>query len=193
MTKKNITLIRHAESQANAGGVTITPESIALTERGMQQSKAFADALDVAPALIVVSPFLRARQTAQPVIEKYPEAKIEPWPIQEFTYLSPVRCRNTTLQQRVPWAAEYWNRGDPHYCDGDGAESFAEFLGRVQDFSTQLSGRTERPILVFGHQMFMTACLWLRDRSAADAAQGIREFRTYLLENVIPNVGQCTT
>jgi probable phosphoglycerate mutase len=192
MMKKQITLIRHAESQANAGGVTITPESIELTERGMQQAKAFADALDVAPALIVVSPFLRARQTAQPVIDKYPEAKIEPWPIQEFTYLSPVRCCNTTLKQRVPWAAEYWNKGDPHYCDGDGAESFSEFLGRVQDFSTQLSRRTERPILVFGHQMFMTACLWLRDRSAADAVEGIREFRTYLLENVIPNVGQCT-
>ncbi len=192
MTKKHITLIRHAESQANAGGVTMTPESIGLTEKGTQQAKALADALNVAPALIVVSPLLRARQTAQPVIDKYPEAKIEPWPIQEFTYLSPVRCRNTTLQQRVPWAEEYWNRGDPNYCDGNGAESFSEFLGRVQHFSAQLSRRTERPILVFGHQMFMTACLWLKDRSAVEAVEGIREFRAYLLENVIPNVGQCT-
>jgi broad specificity phosphatase PhoE len=192
MMKKNIMLIRHAESEANAGGITMTPDSIKLTERGIQQARAFADSLDIIPALIVVSPFVRTRQTAQPVIEKYPEAKIEQWPIQEFTYLSPVRCRNTRLTQRVPWAAKYWNRDDPHYCDGDGAESFAEFLGRVQDFSTQLSRRTERPILVFGHQMFMTACLWLKDRSAADAAEGIREFRAYLLENVIPNVGQCT-
>ena len=191
MLEKGIMLIRHAESEANAGGVTVTPESIALTERGHQQARALADSLDAAPTLIIVSPFLRTQQTAEPTSERYPEAAIEQWPIQEFTYLSPVRCRNTTLEQRVPWAAEYWHRGDPHYHDGDGAESFVEFLGRVQDFSAQLSCRTERPILVFGHQMFITAYLWLRDGSCTDSVEDMRTFRTYLLENVIPNVGQC--
>ncbi len=42
MTQKNIILIRHAESQANAGGVTLTPESIELTKRGHQQAQSLA-------------------------------------------------------------------------------------------------------------------------------------------------------
>jgi len=189
MTHKNITMIRHAESQANAGGVTLTPESIELTERGHQQAKDLAESLEVIPSLIVVSPFVRTLQTAQPVIERYPQAKVEEWAIQEFTYLSPVRCRNTTLKQRVPWAAEYWERVDPKYCDGDGAESFAEFLGRVNSYTGRLSGRTESPILVFTHQMFIAACLWLKDRPTADAMGDIREFRKYMLVNVVPNVG----
>jgi broad specificity phosphatase PhoE len=189
MTKKDITLIRHAESQANAGAVTLTPKSIELTERGHQQAKSLAASLDITPALIVVSPYVRAQQTAQPTIEKFPEALVEQWSVQEFTYLSPARCRNTTMKHRTPWAAEYWERADPHYRDGAGAESFAMFLGRVQDFTAQLSSRTESPILVFTHQMFIAACLWLRDHTPHDPLRSMQSFREYLLANVIPNAG----
>jgi alpha-ribazole phosphatase len=49
MTQKNITLIRHAESQANAGGVTLTPESIELTKRGHQQAQRLAASLEDIP------------------------------------------------------------------------------------------------------------------------------------------------
>jgi broad specificity phosphatase PhoE len=189
MTKKDITLIRHAESQANAGAITLTPKSIELTERGHQQAKSLAASLDITPALIVVSPYVRAQQTAQPTIEKFPEALVEQWPVQEFTYLAPGRCRNTSMEQRVPWAAEYWERADPCHRDGDGAESFAEFLGRIQDFTARSSSRAESPILVFTHQMFIAGCLWLRSHSTAEPIGGMREFRKYMLENVIPNVG----
>jgi 2,3-bisphosphoglycerate-dependent phosphoglycerate mutase len=189
MTKKNITLIRHAESQANAGSITLTPKSIELTERGHQQAQSLAASLKITPALIVVSPYVRTQQTAQPTIEKFPEALVEQWPVQEFTYLSPVRCRNTSMEQRTPWAAEYWEKADPHYRDGDGAESFAEFLGRIQDFTARLSSKTESPMLVFTHQIFIAGCLWLRSHANAEPIGGMREFRAYLLENVIPNVG----
>ena len=123
------------------------------------------------------------------MIEKYPEARTEQWPVQEFTYLSPVRCHNTSMKQRTPWAAEYWERADPDYCDGDGAESFAQFIGRVQGFTVKLSGRIESPMLVFTHQMFIAAYLWLNDRSNSDPMEGILKFRKYMLENVVLNAG----
>jgi len=189
MTKTNITLIRHAESQANAGGVTLTPESIELTPQGRRQAQTLADSLRTEPAIIVVSPYLRTQQTAQPTVKKFPQARMEQWQVQEFTYLSPVRCHNTTMEQRTPWALEYWERADPHYCDGDGAESFAEFLKRVRDFTLKLNARNEGPILVFTHQIFITACLWLRDCAPENPLTSIGTFRKYLLSTAIHNVG----
>jgi broad specificity phosphatase PhoE len=89
---KKILLIRHAESAANAGLATVSPDSIPLTEKGIEQARLLANFLADAPALIVVSPFLRARQTAAPLIERFLNAEVENWEVQEFTYLSKTRC-----------------------------------------------------------------------------------------------------
>jgi phosphohistidine phosphatase SixA len=37
------------------------------------------------PGLIVTSPYLRARQTAAPTIERFAKVPTEIWPIREFT------------------------------------------------------------------------------------------------------------
>jgi broad specificity phosphatase PhoE len=189
MTIKHITLIRHAESQANAGGITLTPASIELTQQGHQLARDFAASLGTAPSIIVVSPYIRTQQTAQPVINRFPGARVEQWPIQEFTYLSPGRCHSTTMEQRTPWAGEYWKKEDPYYCEGDGAESFSEFTERVRDFTLKLDTRQERSVLVFTHQIFISACLWLRDNAPANLLPSMGLFRTHLLSSAIRNVG----
>lgn len=58
---------------------------------------------------------------------------LETWPTQEFTYLEPGRCANTTVTQRREWFDAYWSRSDPAFRDGSGAESFLDFLFRVTD------------------------------------------------------------
>jgi len=45
---------------------------------------------------------LRSQQTAAPLIARYPDVPVEQWPIQEFTYLSPEHCHNTTFSERKP-------------------------------------------------------------------------------------------
>lgn len=153
-------LIRHAESQANAGGRTSYPSEIALTQHGHEQARCVADAFTHAPDLIITSPYLRTQQTAAPLLERFPASQSLEMPVHEFTYLAPERCQNTTWQERVPMAAEYWKRCDPHYVDGLGAESFAGLIDRVNAFMAYLKENQGLFIAAFTHGQFVQALLW---------------------------------
>ena len=69
---------------------------IPLSETGHSQARRWAESLERPLRLIVVSPFLRARQTAAPFQNRFPNVPVEIWPIHEFTYLSPVKSAGTT-------------------------------------------------------------------------------------------------
>ena len=56
---KTITFIRHGQSTANTSGITMAHDAIPLSERGKAQAQALANALDLQPAVIVVSEYLR--------------------------------------------------------------------------------------------------------------------------------------
>lgn len=165
-------LIRHGESEANAGLVTGKPANIKLTAKGHQQAKQIASAFTNAPSLIVTSPFLRTKETAQPTIERFAIAPSVEWQIQEFNYLADSRRQNTTLEQRKPLAEDYWSRGDINYCDGEGAESFAAMMERVRDLRTKIqsldnglndgfdSGFDDEFVVIFTHGLFMRIFMW---------------------------------
>jgi broad specificity phosphatase PhoE len=106
---KSIRFLRHAESAANAGLPTSDPGGIPLTEKGKRAAQRAALEYDgPAPDLIVVSPFLWAKQTAEPFIARFPAAKVETtWPVQEFTYISPERCVGSTFEKRKPIVEAY--------------------------------------------------------------------------------------
>ncbi|WP_090805507.1 phosphoglycerate mutase family protein [Paraburkholderia tuberum] len=91
---------RHGESAANAGHATSDPASIPLTELGEQQAHAISQRLAEPPSIVICSPFLRAQQTAAPTLARFPTVRSEIWPVQEFTYLAPARCIDTSAQQR---------------------------------------------------------------------------------------------
>jgi len=54
---KEIWLIRHAESIANAGAATSQPSTIPLTDRGTQQAECVAASFTKQPDLVVLSPY----------------------------------------------------------------------------------------------------------------------------------------
>src|SRR4051812_43055625 len=60
-----IWLIRHGESESNAGLPTSDTAKIALTPRGFAQAECIVAAFTRPPSLIVTSPYLRAIQSAQ--------------------------------------------------------------------------------------------------------------------------------
>jgi broad specificity phosphatase PhoE len=153
-------LVRHGESTANAGLPSTNHADVQLTPRGREQAEAVAQRVQEPPGLLIVSPFLRARDTAETIRRRWPAVPVETWPIEEFTYLSPQRCRNTTVEMRKPWVAEYWQRADPAHVDGPGAESFAQFMQRLRDFRTRLVERRERFVVAVGHGQFFRALLW---------------------------------
>lgn len=159
---KNIFLIRHGESAANAGERTADadPAQIPLTALGQQQAQAAADSFPDSPGLVVCSPMLRAKQTAAPLLAQSPAVQVQEWPIHELTYLSPAQCQGTTSADRKPMAEAYRQRNDPDWVHGPGAESFNAFLARVEDAARRLQDNTAPTIAMVGHNQFFTALIF---------------------------------
>src|SRR2546423_287087 len=125
MLTKTVWFIRHAQSEANSELPTNQPSEIRLTPLGKAQAQHLAQCFVESPFLIVTSPFSRTKETAEPTCQRFPTVRCEEWPIEEFTYLEPSRYVGTTAVQRRPMVQAYWDRSDPFYVDGRGAESFA--------------------------------------------------------------------
>jgi broad specificity phosphatase PhoE len=185
---KNVRLVRHGESAANVGATTLDHASIPLTEKGIEQAKRVAQSVGRAPELIVASPFSRARATADATISVFLGAPFETWPIEEFTYLDPTKCVNTTVGQRKAWVDQYWANADPSYIDGEGAESFLEFVGRARSFLDRLATHPAQDILVFSHGQFLNTVAWLIEREPLQIdAQAMIDWRRYEIDNHVPN------
>jgi 2,3-bisphosphoglycerate-dependent phosphoglycerate mutase len=188
MKTKELWLIRHAESLANSGAATSTPGDIPLSEKGFLQAKRLAEAINLQPDLIIVSPYLRSQQTAAPLINILPETPTEILTIQEFTYLSISRTRGTTHEQRKPLVEEFWKRGDPHFCDGEQAESLAEFFYRVENFLRQMSERAFELAFAFTHEQFIKALIWevLQPAKVFDE-KFMSDFQRFMNSFAVPN------
>jgi broad specificity phosphatase PhoE len=173
---------------ANAGGRTSDHDTNPLTDLGLAQAGDFAGRLPCAPTLIVVSPFLRAQQTAEPLRQRFSEVSVEEWPIQEFTYLDPTHHKDTTEEERQPHATPYWQRQDPASIDGPGAESFTQFLDRAREAIRRLV--TTNPggcIVIFSHGFFMQAFRLVLLFPDATDVELMANFRRFHLVNFIQN------
>jgi 2,3-bisphosphoglycerate-dependent phosphoglycerate mutase len=151
MNGPTIRWVRHAESQANAGEKTSLPEEITLTARGRADALRFAAEWKERPDLIVVSKYLRAEETAAPLSERFPDTRTVCLPVHEFTFLCPARCRQTSFADRQTMVEEFWQRGDPSFVDGQGAESFMHFCGRIRDSVASMLESSCQRILVVSH------------------------------------------
>lgn len=176
MSKAEVWLIRHAESTANCGSYGNQPEDISLTATGQQQAQELSKLISKEPELIIVSPFKRTLETAQPLIKRWPNASLVVWAIQELVYLSPARFVAATPEEQRKMIANYWQRLDPFFCDGQGAESFANFIDRLIDFQLRLA--TNRHFaLVIGHGQFFKAYLLGLQRPWAATKEWMEYFR----------------
>lgn len=185
---KKVRLIRHGESAANAGEPTRDHASIPLTAMGLEQAHKVARSFTSPPDLIVASPFLRAQATALATMALYPAAVFETWPIQEFTYLAPARCVDTTLAQRRGWVESYWQRADPAFSDGEGAESFLGLVDRARHFLERLSEQKVNDIVVFSHGQLLNTVAWLLERNPKEIdGETMMDWREYEIAKHIPN------
>ena len=174
---KLIWIVRHGESTANAGGITSDHKTITLSPRGQAQAQDLSLSYPEPPTLLITSPFDRTGQTAEPTIKKYPSAKCEVWPVEEFTYLSPSSCVNTTAAERKERRDEYWERCDPDYIDGEGAESFNMLLARAKTAIDRLSRLDEGFIVMFTHGLFMQAIWGIWTCEGESAKELMAEFK----------------
>jgi broad specificity phosphatase PhoE len=186
---RRVWLIRHGQSESNAGLPTNGPGAAPLTARGREQAARTAAAFTTPPALIVSSPFVRARQTAEATAERFPEVPYEEWPVEEFTYLGRLHGPQTTAQQRRPFAEAYWERADPAHVNGGDGESFNALIARARAFLDRLADRPEEDLIaVFTHGIFMKAVIWsLFTGVTAPDATAMRGFRRFNGACDIPN------
>ena len=188
---QTVWFIRHGESESNRGMVTARNATSPLTPLGQQQAVHVSKAFFAPPELVIISPYIRTGMTAAPTIARFASGasitSVE-WPIQEFTFLAAARTANTVLKQRQPMAEQYWQRCDPHYIDGEGAESFVDLIGRIQAMFDRLRNRQESFIAVFTHGQFLRAMVWhyLAGEIAINA-DAMRNFRLFDQAIPVPN------
>ena len=184
---REVWFIRHAESVANAGGRTREAPTYPLSDLGFLQAESLARALHVEPEFIVVSPYVRAMQTAEPAVRRFPKARVEEWPVHEVQFLDPALCVDTMQHERGELSRDYWKRADPHFA-ASGAESFAQFAGRAADAIERLATRTERRTFIFSHGQFMSAVAWIIfSRPALIDAAAMRRYYQFIHGCAVPN------
>jgi broad specificity phosphatase PhoE len=193
--KKKIWFIRHAQSEANANkeykADNFSVPLVPLSELGLKQAEGVIDYFDKAPDLIITSSYIRTKQTAKHLIEKYPSVPREVWDIQEFTYLSLDRCFNKRISERKPFVDKYWNKSDPLHNDGEGAESFADFLNRTRNAIETLKKRKENFIVLFSHEFTISAVKYLLEKNPKKITPEVmRDYRDYFLTNRIGNASK---
>jgi broad specificity phosphatase PhoE len=182
-------IIRHGESQSNAGEKTEHPATINLTQTGRDQAQAKADGFPQTPDLIVTTPFIRTKQTAEPFIEKFPGVKVEEWEMQEFTFLSKDKYNGWTHHERRPFLEAYWKNADPNYKDDASAESFAEFISRVRRVIKKMGEAEGDVTIAFGHGYTMSGILFVLGGHAEEVnANTMKNFWDFYLKLIPGNL-----
>ncbi len=188
----SVWLIRHGESISNANLRTVHPAQSELTPLGERQAVAVVKVFTAKPDLVVVSPFVRARQTAVPTITHFDPIPVEAWPVYEFTYLASHRYAYTTGADRAPFARDYWRRGDPLLKEGGEGESFAELLERVWMVVSRLQQHSASFLAVFSHGLFLRALLWAVLTNTTNATPESMQRYSHFLQGVWwPNTAVC--
>jgi broad specificity phosphatase PhoE len=176
-TKVEAIFIRHGQSTANAGAPTDNFALIPLTQLGREQAETLAASWAVTPGLIVVSPYLRAQQTAEPTIARFPQVPVETWDIYEFTYWDPANWDGGDEDEDA-WVERFWREADAERTHG-GAENFRAFLGRAKAALARLAELdVDGPVMLFTHGHFIQAlrhAILFEDWSAHKVMGAFRE------------------
>ncbi len=181
-----IYFVRHGQSTANAGGVTMEHADIPLSQLGRAQATLLAALLEVQPVLVLTSTYLRARETAKPLCDKT-GCPATPHPLlHEFSNLDPTGLAGMTGAERGPIAAAYWDQADPQLRSGLRGETFEEFDARVTAFLGELP-HLPNPTVAFGHGMWTALLLWKLLGFSAEDSIGMRAFRRFQQGLPMPN------
>lgn len=182
-TGKILYFIRHAESSANAGGVSVEHSIIPLSEKGVEQAQALVNTLQIIPSQVLVSAFDRTHQTSAPYCRHHnKKAIIEPL-LNEFSALSFELIEGMQGSERRQIADAYWAEADIYKRMGNHADTFAEFDARVQEFKNNMYNLQTRTVIV-GHGIWFGLLLWHLIGFKVENSKQMKAFRRF--QNGLP-------
>ena len=182
---KTLYLIRHAQSEANAGGISKPERDISLSPLGREQAQALVARLPRS-AHIYTSELRRTHETAAPYCRTH---GITPQTLQllnEFSCLAFDLIRGMDGTARRPLADAYWQRADPLECTGAGADSFAAFNRRISAFLDHYP-QLEDGSLLFGHGIWIGLLAWRLLGFRAETSADMSTFRRFQSGLPMPN------
>ena len=95
---------------------------------------------------------------------------------------------DTTLAQRRDWVEAYWERSDPAFSDGEGAESFIDLVTRARAFLERLAEQSASDIVVFSHGQVMNTVRWLlKEKPQEIDSRAMLDWRQYEMANHLSN------
>lgn len=188
-TPTRIHLVRHGQSQANAGGLTLENPLVPLTALGETQAGAIAPLLPSTAAAIWSSPFKRALDTAAPYCARIGRTAATHEDLREFETIDTRQLRGSPGEEREAVVAGYWLKSDPDHRSGPGAETFREFHERVARVRHEFLPGLPDGSVVFGHGMWMALLFWQLWGFTSVDRIGMTLFRRFQLGFPTPNTG----
>lgn len=184
---KTVWLVRHGQSEANAGGISRPERDIRLSPQGRQQAEEAAARLP-AGSRVFVSEMRRTHETAAPYCLRHGlRPEVQPL-LNEFSCLSIDLIRGMDGAARRPLAQAYWQRADIRERTGPGADTFAEFDKRVTAFLAQWPELPDHCIL-FGHGIWIGLLAWKLLGFPANSGKDMAAFRRFQTALPMPNAG----
>ena len=182
---KTLYLIRHAKSEANAGGISKPERDIALSPLGREQAQALVARLPRSNH-VYVSELRRTHETAAPYCRAHGITPQVLPQLNEFSCLAFDRIRGMDGAARRPLADAYWQRTDPLECTGAGADSFAAFNQRLSAFLAHYP-QLEDGSLLFGHGIWIGLLAWRLLGFSVETAADMAAFRRFQTGLPMPN------
>jgi alpha-ribazole phosphatase len=187
MSHRTIYIVRHGQSQANVGGITLENPLVPLTGLGEQQAQALAPLLPASTVAIWSSPFKRALDTAAPYCARMDRSPQTLDDLREFETIDTLQMRGTSSAEREAVVARYWLTSDPDLRSGPAAETFREFHARVARVRSEFLPSLPDGTLIFGHGMWMALLFWQIWGFAQVDHIGMTLFRRFQLGFPTPN------
>ncbi|MDO4643675.1 MAG: histidine phosphatase family protein [Cardiobacteriaceae bacterium] len=180
---KQIYLVRHGQSESNAGGAAKPNAIIPLTALGQTQAEEVADWLITRLgnniASIGVSEYQRTHETAQPFAVRTGLTPRIISNLHEFNYLSFPLIDGLPFHERVQRAKDFWQNADTTTLDGDDSECFRHFVARVADVRQQFAALPDGNHVFFTHGLWLSMLIWQLLSLPTNDASTMLQFRFF--------------
>ena len=181
---KKIYLIRHAQSESNAGQTVRPNHQINITDVGKTQAQELADWLSAnvtEPVTeIFVSQYLRTQQTAHPYLQSTKRTATVIDELHEFNFLDFDTIKDLSFDDIRVIADDFWQQHSAHRAS-EVTDSFEHFVARVQKVRAYFDALPDGTYLVFTHGMWIGMLIWQMLLGDSPRLYNMKKFREFEL------------